>query len=167
MKAWRERKPGLVVALAAAAAVVSLAPSAVAADPSSTTVQALPPSAVTGQLVTLDATVTCSSDPSTGLGVSFFDGTDLLATAPVSTDGHSSLTTGFTTAGTHTITASFNGDDGCGASHDTTTVTVSPAPPPPAANPGCLLCGLIDFHTGDIHNEVNVGSHNSVRGHGR
>ncbi|QIY66260.1 Ig-like domain-containing protein [Streptomyces sp. RPA4-2] len=154
-----------MVAVAAAATVLFLAPSAAAADQSSTTVQATPSSATTGQLVSLDATVTCSSDPSGGLGVSFFDGPDLLATAPVSADGHSSLTTGFTTTGTHTITAAYNGDDSCGASSDTTTVTVSQAPAPPANNPGCLLCGLIDFHVGDIHNEVNVNSHNVTRIH--
>ncbi|MEU3246626.1 MULTISPECIES: Ig-like domain-containing protein [unclassified Streptomyces] len=154
-----------MVVVAAAATVLFIAPSAAAADPSSTTVQATPSSATTGQLVTLDATVTCSSDPSGGLGVSFFDGPDLLATAPVSADGHSSLTTGFTTTGTHTITAAYNGDDSCGASSDTTTVTVSQTPVPPANNPGCLLCGLIDFHVGDIHNEVNVSGHNVTRIH--
>lgn len=129
MNVWRAGKAGLMVAVAAAT-VLSIAPSAAAADPSSTTVQATPSSATTGQLVTLDATVTCSSDPSGGLGVSFFDGPDLLATAAVSADGHSSLTTGFTTTGTHTITAAYNGDDGCSASNDTTTVTVSQAPAP-------------------------------------
>ncbi|MER6522358.1 Ig-like domain-containing protein [Streptomyces sp. NPDC001553] len=164
MKAWRAGKAGLVVAVAAAT-VLSIAPSAAAADPSSTTVQATPSSATTGQLVTLDATVTCSSDPSGGLGVSFFDGPDLLATAPVSANGHSSLTTGFTTTGTHTITAAYNGDDGCSASNDTTTVTVSQAPAPPANTPGCLLCGLIDFNVGDVHNNVNVNSQNVTGAH--
>nr|WSX53986.1 Ig-like domain repeat protein [Streptomyces sp. NBC_00974] len=153
------------MAAVAAATVLSIAPSAAAADPSSTTVQATPSSATTGQLVTLDATVTCSSDPSGGLGVSFFDGPDLLATAPVSAAGHSSLTTGFTTTGTHTITAAYNGDDGCSASSDTTTVTVSPTPAPPANAPGCLLCGLIDFNVGDVHNQVNVNSQNVTGAH--
>ncbi|WP_406458698.1 Ig-like domain-containing protein [Streptomyces sp. NBC_00876] len=162
MKACLGRKAGLVVAVAAAT-LLSFAPSAAAADQSSTTVQAIPSPAATGQLVTLDARVTCNSDPSGGLGVSFFDGSDLLATAPVSADGHSSLTTGFTTTGAHTITAAYNGDDSCSASSATTTVTVSQAPSPPANNPGCLLCGLIDFHVGDIHNEVNVNSHNVTR----
>ncbi|SEO18451.1 Ig-like domain repeat protein [Actinacidiphila rubida] len=165
MKAWRERRAGLVVVLAAAAAVVSLAPPAAAADPSSTSVQASPASAAVDRLVTLDATVTCGSDPSGGLGVSFFDGPNLLATAPVSADGHSTLTTGFTTTGTHTITAAYNGDDGCSASNGTADVTVSDAPPPPAGTPGCLLCGLVDFHVGDIHNEVNVNGHNVTNVH--
>jgi len=169
---WRERrarrerrahKAAFLVAAAAAAAVVALAPSAAAADPSSTTVQASPSSATTGQLVTLDATVTCDTDPSTGLGVSFFDGPNLLATAPVSTSGQSTLTTGFTTTGTHTITAAYNGDDGCGASNGTTDVAVSEAPAPPSNTPGCLLCGLIDFHVGDIHNNVNINSHNITK----
>ncbi|MFE6039971.1 Ig-like domain-containing protein [Streptomyces sp. NPDC056452] len=148
---------------AAAATVLSLAPSAAALDPSTTTVQATPSPATTGQLVTLDATVTCSSDPSGGLGVTFFDGTNILATAPVSADGHSSLTTGFTTTGPHDITAAYNGDDTCGASHATTTVTVSQAPAPPANNPGCLLCGLIGFQVGDVHNDINVNSNNGTR----
>lgn len=166
MKAWRERKAGLMVAAAAAAAaVMAVAPPAAAADPSSTSVQASPSAATAGQLVTLDATVTCDTDPSAGLGVSFFDGPDLLATAPVSTSGRSTLTTGFTATGTHTITAAFNGDDGCGASNATTTVTVSAAPAPPAGTPGCLLCGLIDFHVGNIHNEVNVNGHNVTNIH--
>lgn len=164
MKTCLARKVGLVIAVAAAT-VLSLAPSAAAADPSSTTVQATPSSAVTGQLVTLDATVSCGSDPSGGTGVSFFDGSELLATAPVSPDGQSTLTTGFTTTGTHTITAAYNGDDSCDASNGTTTVTVSQAPSPPADNPGCLLCGLIDFHVGDVRNEVNVNSHNVTRIH--
>ncbi|MBW5248067.1 Ig-like domain repeat protein [Streptomyces sp. P01-B04] len=164
MKACLARKVGLVVAVAAAT-VLSFATSAAAADPSSTTVQATPSPAVTGQLVTLDAMVTCSSDPSGGLGVSFFDGSELLATAPVSANGHSSLTTGFTATGTHDITAAYNGDDSCSASNGTTTITVSQAPSPPANNPGCLLCGLIDFQVGDIHNEVSVNSHNVTRIH--
>ncbi|MGW6204855.1 Ig-like domain-containing protein [Streptomyces sp. NPDC055089] len=149
----------------AAATVLSFATSAAAADPSSTTVQATPSSAVTGQLVTLDAMVTCSSDPSGSLGVSFFDGSELLATAPVSANGHSSLTTGFTATGTHDITAAYNGDDSCGASHGTTTITVSQAASPPANTPGCLLCGLIGFQVGDVHNEVSVNSDNVTRIH--
>ncbi|MER5895400.1 Ig-like domain-containing protein [Streptomyces sp. NPDC001876] len=149
----------------AAATVLSLAPSAAALDPSSTTVQATPSPATTGQLVTLDATVTCTSDPSSGLGVSFFDGPNLLATAPVSAGGRSSLTTGFTTTGTHDITAAYNGDDTCGASSSNTTVTVSRAPAPPADKSGCLLCGLIDFQVGDVHNDINVNSNNVTRVH--
>ncbi|MFE2021395.1 Ig-like domain-containing protein [Streptomyces sp. NPDC059499] len=149
----------------AAATLLSLAPSAAALDPSSTAVQATPSPATTGQLVTLDATVTCTSDPSDGLGVSFFDGPNLLATAPVSADGRSSLTTGFTTTGTHDITAAYNGDDTCGASSSKTTVTVSRAPAPPADKPGCLLCGLIDFQAGDVHNDINVNSNNVTRVH--
>lgn len=162
MKACLARKVGLVIAVAAAT-VLSLAPSAAALDPSSTTVQATPSSATTGRLVTLGATVTCNSDPSGGLGVSFFDGPNLLATAPVSADGRSSLTTGFTTTGTHTITAAYNGDDTCGASNGVTDVTVSQAPAPPAGNPGCLLCGLIGFQVGDVHNDINVNSNNVTR----
>lgn len=148
MKACRARKAGVMVAVAAAATVLFLAPSAAAADQSSTTVQATPSSAATGQLVTLDATVTCGSDPSGGLGVSFFDGSDLLATAPVSADGHSSLTTGFTTTGAHTITAAYNGDDSCGASSNTTTVTVSEAPAPRPTTRAVCCAGSSTFTPG-------------------
>ncbi|MEV6012956.1 Ig-like domain-containing protein [Streptomyces sp. NPDC051976] len=157
-----ERKAAFLVAAATAAAVMALAPSAAALDQSSTSVQASPSSATTGQLVTLNATVTCSSDPSGGLGVSFFDGTNLLATAPVSTTGQSTLTTGFTTTGTHTITAAYNGDDSCSASNATTDVTVSATPPPPSNTPGCLLCGLLDVHFGDVTNVTNIKSHNTT-----
>lgn len=167
---WRERrarrahKAAFLVAAAAAATVVALAPSAAAADPSTTAVEASPSPATTGQLVVLDATVTCTSDPSTGLGVSFFDGDNLLATAPVSTDGQSFLTTGFTTTGNHHIIAAYNGDANCGASNDATDITVTQAttPTPPPSSPGCLLCGLIDYHVGDIHNEININSHNTT-----
>ncbi|SEG94824.1 Ig-like domain (group 3) [Actinacidiphila yanglinensis] len=173
MISWRERrvrperrspKAAFLVAAAAAAAVVALAPSAAAVDTSTTTVEASPSPATTGQLVVLDATVTCTSDPSTGLGVSFFDGDNLLATAPVSTDGQSFLTTGFTTTGTHHIIAAYNGDANCGASNDDTDITVTQAttPTPPPNNPGCLLCGLINYHVGDIHNEININSHNTT-----
>ncbi|MFG2436348.1 hypothetical protein [Streptomyces sp. NPDC048508] len=43
----------------------------------------------------------------------------------------------------------------------------SPAPytPPLPAYPDCLLCGLIDVHYGDVHNEVSVNSNNGTRNH--
>lgn len=159
MKLPRERKSVVMVALAAAAAVMSLTPSASALDPSTTAVTATPSSATVDRAVTLAATVTCGSDPSTGLGVTFFDGPDLLATVPVSPTGQASLVTAFGTTGDHTITAAYNGDANCGASNATTTVSVSQAPPPnPGGTPGCLLCGLGDFHVGDIHNQISIRS---------
>ena len=66
--------------------------------PSTTTVQASPASATTGEQVVLTATVTCPGFPPTGgLGVTFFDGPDLLDTVPVNVGGQASLTTSFTT----------------------------------------------------------------------
>ncbi|UWE08554.1 Ig-like domain-containing protein [Actinacidiphila bryophytorum] len=144
--------------LAAFAAVLVLASPAAAVD-SSTSLAVSPAAPVVDQAVTLAATVTCGADPSGGLGVTFFDGAELLATVPVGTDGSAALRTTFDTTGAHTIVAAYNGDDDCSASNDQTTVTVSEAPPPPTQPSGlCLLAcsGLFGFQTGDIHNEVNI-----------
>jgi hypothetical protein len=144
---------------AAMAAVVAFASPAAAAVQSSTSVQATPSAATIGAPVALHATVTCADDPSGGLGLTFFDGENLLATAPVGADGEAELTTTFTSTGTHTITAAYNGNDNCFASHSETTVVVSAAPVPPTAPDGfCLLScgGLISFKAGNIHNEINI-----------
>jgi hypothetical protein len=144
----------------ALAAVVGLASPAAAAVNSTTTVTASPPAANVGVPVTLAATVTCDADPSGGLGVTFFDGGDILNTVPVGADGQAEHTTTFTTTGTHTITAAYNGNDNCFASNNTTTVVVSavPVPPAPPANGFCLLaCGsLIGYTVGDINNNVVI-----------
>ncbi|MFE7126231.1 Ig-like domain-containing protein [Streptomyces sp. NPDC057617] len=146
--------------VAAFAAVVAFATPAAAAVPSMTTVQATPSSATVGQSVQLTATVTCEGDPSGGLGMTFFDGGDILNTVPVGADGQASYTASFTTTGTHTITAAYNGNDNCGASNDETAVVVSttPVPPTPPNRPCLLVCGgaLINFSTGNIHNEINI-----------
>lgn len=165
----RRHRAGSLVAMAALATVVGLATPAAAAD-SSTTVQASPSTVDVGDPVTLTATVTCAEDPSPGLGVTFFDGPDTLSTVEVSPSGQAALTETFDVIGTHTITAAYNGNGGCGASNTTTTVTVTEAPTPPTPprpSPCILLCdglGLISFHTGDIHNEINIHSNNG-RGH--
>ncbi|MFC5955537.1 Ig-like domain repeat protein [Streptomyces pratens] len=159
-------KTGTILALAA---VVGLASPAAAAVNSTTTVTASPPEANVGVPVALTATVTCDDDPSGGLGMTFFDGGDILNTVPVGADGQAEHTTAFTTTGTHTITAAYNGNDNCSASNNTTTVVVSavPVPPttppaPPANGPCLLACGgLIDFTVGDI-NSNNVNSDNVV-----
>lgn len=87
------------------------------------------------------ATVTCAASPVGGLGVTFFDGPDLLDTVPVDADGNAVLPTSFDIAGSHEITAAYNGNDNCSASNDTTTVEVSDAPPPPTPPAG----GLFNF----------------------
>jgi hypothetical protein len=148
---------------------LGLASPAAAAEPSTTTVTASPSAANVGASVELTATVTCSADPSGGLGVTFFDGGDVLNTVPVGADGQAEYTTAFTTPGTHTITAAYNGNDDCFASHGVTTVAVSTAPVPPTTpgSGGCLLAcqGLINFTVGDITNSTqiyNLADHSSV-----
>ncbi|WP_411575148.1 Ig-like domain-containing protein [Streptomyces fradiae] len=156
----RRTHGGWAVTSAAMAVVLGTATSAAAA-PSSTSVIALPASTTVGSPVQLTATVSCDSDPSGGLGMSFFDGGDLLGTVPVAANGQAAHTTSFTTVGQHTITAAYNGNDGCDASNGTAAVQVSSSTPPPSPGlPGlCLLtCGsLIGFVTGDITNNVILG----------
>lgn len=152
-----QRRGKLVIATALAA-VLGLASPAWAV-PSSTTVTASPQSAEVGTAVQLQATVDCPADPTGGLGVTFFDGGNELGTAPVNANGQAGQTATFTTVGTHTITAAYNGNAECDASNNTTTVQVTPVPNPPSPTPGfCLLAcgGLINFSVGDITNNVNI-----------
>ncbi|KIF78977.1 hypothetical protein QR77_19020 [Streptomyces sp. 150FB] len=91
--------------------------------------------------------------------MTFFDDSTLLDTVPVNANGQASYTTTFTTVGSHTITAAYNGTAECDASNNTTTVQVTSAPTPPDPTPGfCLLVcgGLINFSVGDINNTVNI-----------
>lgn len=162
----------------AALAVVAFASPAAAAVVSSTTVQASPSTATTGQSVDISTMVTCAGDPSGGLGMTLFDGANLLTTVPVGADGTSTYATSFTTTGSHAITAAYNGNDNCDASNGTTTVQVNspvvpPTPPTPAPSPCLLLCnGLINLtftnvgnigddtyigNIGDIHNSGHIG----------
>ncbi|WP_327419646.1 Ig-like domain-containing protein [Streptomyces sp. NBC_01233] len=137
-----------MVALASPAAAVA----------SSTTVTAAPQSTIAGSPVQLHASVTCASDPGGGLGVTLFDGSDLLATVPVAPGGQADLSYTFT-VGTHMITAAYNGNGTCDASSSTTTVHVTAAPVPPGPIPGfCLLAcgGLINFTTGNISTYVHT-----------
>jgi hypothetical protein len=141
---------------AAMAAVVAVASPAAAAQ-SGTTVQATPQTAAIGQSVGLTATVTCAEDPSGGLGMTFFDGGDILATVPVGADGRAAYTAGFASTGAHTITAAYNGNDNCSASNSSTTVEVSVLPPLPCL----LLCGsggVVNNNVGDIHNEPTTNT---------
>ena len=136
----------IVVAFIALVGLVMFSPQASAQpfEPTTTTLQATPTTATVGQQVVLAAAVSCPGFTPGGLGVTFFDGSELLDTIPVDAAGQARLTTSFTTEGPHTITASYNGDDNCGASHTTTTVTVSAAPPPPSSAPcGCGLLNII------------------------
>lgn len=145
-----------LVLTTALAAVVALA-SPAAAVASSTAVAAAPQATTAGSPVQLHASVACASDPSGGLGVTFFDGSDLLATVPVTSGGQADFSYTFT-AGMHTITAAYSGNGTCDASSSTTTVHVTTAPVPPGPIPGfCLVaCGsLINFSTGNIFTYVH------------
>ncbi|MET9888175.1 Ig-like domain-containing protein [Streptomyces sp. NPDC006430] len=145
------------MATTAALAVMAFASPAAAAVPSTTTVQASPSTVTAGQSVDLTATVTCAGDPSGGLGMTFYDGAAVLTTVPVGANGTSAYTANFTSTGSHTITAAYNGNDNCNASNNTTKIEVSAAPAPPTTPGMCLLCnGLINFTVSNIHNEVNV-----------
>jgi Big-like domain-containing protein len=157
VKRWQEWKAWKTVTFAALAVSVFASPAA-AAELSTTTVQASPSQVTTGQLVNLSATVTCAGDPGGGLGMTFFDGPAILATTPVSSDGKSSYTATFTSIGTHTITAAYNGNNNCNASTNTTTIEVSATlTPPTPPNLPCYPCnGIVNFTTGDIHNEVTI-----------
>lgn len=170
MTRWNDRAAWNLVPLGALTAVVAFASPAAAAVPSTTTTQASPSAATIGQPVNLTAMVTCADDPSGGLGMTFFDGGDTLATVPVNTAGAAAYTANLSTVGTHTITAAYNGNDTCSASNAETTVLISTAPAPPTTPTGfCLLAcgGLINFNVGNIHNEVNIyqGSRAPMVGH--
>jgi streptogramin lyase len=65
-----------------------------------------------GQTVHLTATVTSTAGTPTGGTVTFFDGTQTIGTANVDVSGHTVLATAFQTAGTHTLSAVFNGTAG-------------------------------------------------------
>ncbi|MDB5542610.1 MAG: Outer rane autotransporter barrel [Devosia sp.] len=89
--------------------------------PASTTTLSITPNPVApGEEVTLVATVAATAGEVTGgLGVTFFDGSVLLDTVEVvdgPLSGTATLTTSFSTAGPHIITAAFNGTTSVGAS---------------------------------------------------
>ena len=158
------------IPFAAMAAVLAFASPAAAAG-STTTVQAVPSAATVGETVLLNATVSCTEDP-TG-NVACHSGTARTAwTAaatrttlgvPVGGNGTASFPASFATTGSHEITAVYSGngvgDGDCSASSGVTTVVVSAAPVPPSRPPGfCLLAcgGLISFNAGNIHNEIEI-----------
>lgn len=156
----------MMVAFAVLGGMIAFSPQASAQEQSTTTVQASPSTATIGQQVVLDSTVTCNGFTPGGLGVTFFDGPNLLATVPLDNNGNASLTTSFSTAGSHTITAAYSGDDNCGASSNTTTVQVTATPSLPTA---CVLCAsLINITTGPINNggQQNIGGEQNVGTHG-
>ena len=133
------------------------------AQQSTTTVSA-PGLAFLGDPITLTATVSAGSgDVTGGLGVTFFDGADLLDTVPVTggpLTGTATLTTTFfTDTGVHTITAAFNGTGTVGASNGTadvnvisaaSTTTVSAAPDPAAVGEPVTFTATVSAPAGDV-----------------
>lgn len=159
MRRWQGLRFWKTALFTALAAVIALGTPAAAQELSTTAVVASPSTAAVGSPVTLTATISCSEDPSGGLGVTFFDGPDLLATVPVGSNGMAAYSATFATEGAHTITAAYNGNDACAASNDETTVVVSstPTPPTPPVEWCALVCGsLINFTVSDINNNVVV-----------
>ncbi|WP_324789499.1 Ig-like domain-containing protein [Streptomyces sp. H51] len=152
----RSRWAGLT---AAAVATVLAVASPASAVPSTTVVTASPAQTTVGGTVRLTATVTCASDPSGGIGVTFYDDTEELATVDVTSGGQAQYTTTLSRVGAHTITAAYNGNASCDASNSTTSVQVSETPVPPTQpSGGCLLfCGgLFGFTTGNVNNNIYV-----------
>ena len=147
---------GKLVIGAALAAVLGLA-SPAAAVGSTTTVTATQFSTALGTVVRLQAAVACASDPSGGMGVTFWDGSTNLGTVSVGVDGKAAQLALFT-AGSHEVTAAYSGNGTCDASSAKTTVEVADAPTSPDDPPLCLLTcggGLISINEGDIYNQTN------------
>jgi hypothetical protein len=83
---------------------------------------------VTGQSVDLTAVVTSATQDGAPTGtVTFKDGNVVLGTATVELDGKATLSTRFSTKGSHTITAVYSGDDDFAGSSQRLTVQVSAA----------------------------------------
>ncbi|MFF3559594.1 Ig-like domain-containing protein [Streptomyces sp. NPDC002574] len=128
MKPWDTRRTWTAGAFAAITAVVGIAsPAAAAPVSSTTTLQVSPTTAAAWTPVLLTATVVCAGDPSGGLGMTFFDGGNILKTVRVRPDGQATWVAKFTATGAHKITAAYNGNGNCFASNNTATVTVTPA----------------------------------------
>ncbi|MFN8040949.1 MAG: Ig-like domain-containing protein [Acidimicrobiales bacterium] len=101
----------------------------VAPAATTTAVVAAPTTAVTGQSVTLTATVAVSAPGSgtpTGV-VTFTDGASTLGSATLDAGGVASLPTSSLAVGSHTVTATYGGDPDRATSSSTATVGVSPA----------------------------------------
>jgi hypothetical protein len=150
------------LAFTALAALLAFAPQASAAEVSATAVRASPAAATVGERVVLTATVDCTDAPEGGLGVTFFDGSNLLATVDVDPNGFASLATSFITTGDHLITASYNGNDNCFASNDEMTVAVSDAPTPPTPPLGGLIS--LNYVANGNTNEGNTNEGNTYIG---
>lgn len=95
----------------------------------STAVDAAPPTSTYGQTVTLSASVTAGTGTPTGT-VTFTDGSTTLGTATLAGNGEAILATSSLAVGSHTITATYNGDALFAGSAGTTPETVQAAQAP-------------------------------------
>jgi Bacterial Ig-like domain (group 3) len=96
---------------------------------STTTLQASPTSANTGQSVTLTATVTSQSGTNTPTGsVTFYNGSTSLGTATLGSTGTATFSTTTLPVGSESITASYGGDSNdAGSTSQPVTVTITSA----------------------------------------
>jgi virginiamycin B lyase len=111
-----------------------------------------------GQSVHLTATVTSPAGTPGGT-VTFFDGTTAIGTAGLDASGHAVLATVFQTAGSHTVTAVFNGASGFAPSRSaalpqsvapaaTTTTLTASANPAPVGHPLILTVTVTPAFSG-------------------
>jgi hypothetical protein len=95
---------------------------------STTTLSASQNPAPYGQSLNLTATVAIPSGTATG-NVSFFDGATLLGTAAVDGSGHATFSLGTPNAGTHSLSASYEGDSAASESSGTLSLVINPLAP--------------------------------------
>jgi RHS repeat-associated protein len=112
--------PSTATTTASTASAFSLA---VQQRATTTALTATPTTAGAGQIVTLSAAVGAGLNP--GGTVTFRDGGTVIATAPLNA-GQASITTSFSTAGSYSLTAVYNGDtNNAGSTSSTVTETVT------------------------------------------
>ena len=141
-----------------------------------TTIASSNPTVNVGTQITFTATVTNTSGPAPTGTVQFTEGTTVLGSSTVSSNGHASLTLATLTPGTHTIVATYSGDtDNSGSASSglvetiqqiaTTTVLTSDVNPASAgatihlsatvaitagASPDGAITGLVTFSEGSL-----------------
>jgi hypothetical protein len=104
---------------------------------------------VAGQAVTLTAIVTPSNPAVVTGSVTFSDGVTVLGTPSVNTNGIASLTTSSLSAGGHTITAAYGGDENFNASSSSLTQTVN------SVRAACDINGDGSINIADLQRIVN------------
>src|SRR5262245_57294119 len=108
-RAWTWGRGAVLAAIAAALVTMSFAGTALAQAPTTTTVSSSLNPSNFGQQVTFTATVTASGSPVTTGTVSFNDGATVVAMIALDPSGQATFTTSTLAAGSHNITATYNG----------------------------------------------------------